>query len=84
LISTPTVQRNGTAKDVLLEDFYASRSAIADAIHCLQTRGPNARDYYPQGGTAFTRAVEEHTARIHRLTEVLQEIDQIIEAVDRQ
>jgi hypothetical protein len=70
---TPTIHMNGTAPDDLLEDAARAASAVSKAIEACQKAGPNARDYYPQGGAAWATAREEHLSRLTRLASVMEE-----------
>jgi hypothetical protein len=77
----PTVHRNGTSKDALLEGTLATARAVRDAIESLQANAPNARDYYVQGDGAFRQATQEHGARLQRLSDVLNELSTIAEGI---
>jgi len=77
----PTIHTNGTSRDALLDDACTVVNAIVLAIDAACSRGPNARDYYPQGDGAFEKARAEHDSRIARLVEVRKEYEAIAEAI---
>ncbi len=56
----PSIHLNGTSAEQLLEQACEAGNAVRAAIVALEAAGPNARDYYPQGDDAFTRARAEH------------------------
>jgi len=78
-VQLPTVHSNGTSPDVLFDQVIDAADAVRHAIDAVDAAGPNGRDYYLQGGSAFRVAAEEHASRIHRLASVLQELEQSAE-----
>jgi hypothetical protein len=77
----PTIHFNGTNGRDLLEQYCEIGRAIANAIEKMVHNGPNGRDYYPLGPAAFSIAASEHEARIKKLREVREEIEQIAEHI---
>ncbi len=77
----PTVHRNGTSKDELVRQNREARRALYAAREKLAQAAPNGRDYYTQGSTALQAAMNEHTARERKLSEVIDELDAIAEAL---
>lgn len=73
----PTIHLGGTSCVDLLEDNRTAADAIRQAIRKLEAAGPNGRDYYPQGPSAFTQAQQEHQDRLEDLGRVLQDLDTI-------
>jgi hypothetical protein len=51
------------------------------ALRVMQEKGPNARDYYPQGDGVIRVAVAEHCARLAKLESVREELNEIRLAV---
>jgi hypothetical protein len=45
----------------------------------MVARGPNARDYYPLGDSAFTAARSQHYDRCEKVSAVLAEVDRLAE-----
>jgi hypothetical protein len=70
----PTIHRNGTSKESLLEGYIAAGYAVQTALAALCETAPNGRDYYPQEIGALTKATMEHNARESHLRAVLSEL----------
>lgn len=73
----PTIHRNGTPRDRLLEQVTEARQAVFDAMEKLKEASPNARDYYPQGERAFVEAQDEWRERYWKLQVVWNELGEI-------
>jgi hypothetical protein len=82
-VKTPTIHRNGSAREVLIEQYMAAAGAVATAIEVVRAAAPNGRDYQPQGDDAALQARREHEARLTRLGEVLDELQIIARHVRR-
>jgi hypothetical protein len=54
----PTIHLNGTSRETLAEGYDAAEDALYDLIQAFGGIEFNARDYYVQGPTAWTAAVE--------------------------
>jgi hypothetical protein len=80
----PTVHGNGTAGEVLLDQYSAARDAVQKALDAICDAGPNARDYYVQGPDAGLAAQREHEARVKALKTVRDELAAIVEGVQDQ
>ena len=80
-LMTPTVHRNGTSRDALLDGYTAAAAAVRKAIEAVSAAYPNGRDYYPQGELALRMATEDHEDRLARLKSVLAELGELAEAV---
>ncbi len=78
----PTIHLNGTSKQSLIEGYCKARSAVVVASDALRECYPNGRDYYPQGVGALKVATNEHSARITKMSEVLDELTALIDAID--
>ena len=70
----PTIHNNGTSRQELLDQVLEAAHRIEDAISALAKAVPNGRDYYPQGPDAIKTAVAEHSERIAKLGEVLDDM----------
>jgi hypothetical protein len=81
-LATPTIHLNGSDKVTLFEGYRDAHRAVLDAIELVQQTVPNGRDYYPQGNDATGRATDQHHARMRRLYEVRDELEQIAIAID--
>lgn len=80
----PTVHLNGTAGEVLLDQYTAAADAVRKAIDAVCNAGPNARDYYVQGTDAARAAQREHEARVKALKGVRDELAAIVEGIQDQ
>ena len=77
----PTIHLNGTSKESLLDQVTDAREALNAAIGALNNAAPNARDYYPQGDSAFIQATLEHRNRVTKLVAVCNELSDLAEAI---
>lgn len=73
----PTIHMNGTARETLLNALCDASIAVQEAVSKLADTAPNARDYYPQGMDVFYAAQREHEARMHKLADVIRELNEI-------
>ena len=80
----PTIHLNGTAAQDLLDDLFNAMAATKAAVEVLNKTAPNGRDYYPQGHGVIWIAEEEHRARVQKLLDVCNELQQITEGIDAQ
>ena len=81
---TPTIHMNGSAKKTLMENLGAVSYALRNALDTLDNAAPNARDYYPQGGTAFAIARADPRPRAQKVLDVKREIAAMLNAIDPQ
>ena len=80
----PTVHLNGTAGEVLRDQYAAAAEAVQKAIDAACDAGPHSRDYYVQGPDAGLAAQREHEARVKALKTVRDELAAITEAIQDQ
>lgn len=80
----PTVHLNGTAGEVLLDQYTTAAEAVRKALDAICETGPNARDYYVQGPDAGLAAQREHEARIKALKGVRDDLAAIAEGIQDQ
>jgi len=78
----PKVHLNGSSRETLREGYRDAADAVLRAREALRDTRPNARDYYPQGDAAYTKAVAEHMSRCHRIQSVLDELRALCDAVE--
>lgn len=78
-MTKPTIHTNGTHPKDLLEENMKAWRTVNEAVEAVSKAGPNARDYYVQGDTAFEKARKEHRARIGKLVEVADELMGLLE-----
>lgn len=77
----PTIHLNGTSRDNLIDGICEIDNALRKALAAMESNGPNARDYYPQGPKAFTKARAEHAARCAKVQALREEYEQMLNAV---
>lgn len=80
-LAIPTIHLNGTAREELLSQLCDAITAIMAAMDTLAKACPNGRDYYPQGPDAIQEALRQHANRLHNLKAVLDELNEIGEAL---
>lgn len=79
----PTVHLNGTSAETLTDNLCEVYSAIGDAIRKLKQAAPNGRDYYLEPGS-LERATDQHMRRMKTLTDLQDELQAEIEAIEDQ
>lgn len=70
----PTIHMNGTSRNDLFDGYMVAMAAVEAAIDALVRAAPHARDYYPQGPEAPSKANDEHIARLRALNTVAREL----------
>lgn len=80
-LTLPTIHRNGTSREELYSQLERAHTSLCQALMALHNAVPNPRDYYTQATGSFTRAVEEHQARVNSLVDVDNQIVRIAEHV---
>mgnify|MGYP001336589642 CR=1 FL=1 len=80
-IAIPSVHRNGTSQEELVEALTKASLALFDATAPLAACSPNQRDYYLQPDSVWKMAVEQHSARVAALHKVREELVAIAEAI---
>ncbi len=80
-LTKPTIHLNGTSAERLYNDLDEARRAARDLLRALEDCAPNARDYYPQGADAFSRARMEHQVRIEAVRQIQYELNELHEHV---
>jgi hypothetical protein len=89
MTTMPTINLDGTAPCVLLEQQMDAMRALRIALIKLREAEPNARDYQTAAPAfsraqaqrvarlTFSRAQAEHVARLKHLETVMRELDEI-------
>lgn len=80
----PTIHLNGTSREDLTSAYMNAVAVLRSAVAALEITYPNGRDYYVQGASAISVAMQEHQSRVKRVHDVLQEVCAIVEAIDQQ
>ena len=76
-MTLPTIHRNGTDANDLLQGLLKALNALREAEAKIRAAAPHGRDYYPQGPGATAQATDEHIDRLERLESIRHELDQI-------
>lgn len=77
MITLPTIHSNGTSRVTLQRDYDAAAEALETFAQAWTAIEFNARDYYPQGESAWTNARqlrEEHSANLRQIHKYLETI----------
>jgi hypothetical protein len=74
-LTLPLVHMNGTGLKSLTEDYDLIDDKLHDFLESWQKMEFNARDYYPLGPEAWTKAVEARQEINKKLREVKAYID---------
>jgi hypothetical protein len=77
----PTIHLNGTLRRDLMEAAMNAANAVRAASEQVARTGPNGRDYYPQGDDALRKAQTEHCARMMKLKQVAEELEDLMLAI---
>lgn len=80
-LAIPTIHMNGTSRDALFADLCEAIRTLYDADLALARASPSGRDYYPQGPSAISIAMDQHAARLAKLREITKELETIAEAI---
>ena len=73
----PTIHSNGTDLDALIDGYDAIDLALYDLFNKWTAVEFNARDYYPQGPDAYTKARQERLEQAAKLNEFRAYLDGI-------
>ena len=76
-LTLPSIHLNGTGRRMLTEDYTTAYHALQTAIRAFQSIEFNARDYYPQGPDAYTKARQERLEQAAKLNEFRAYLDGI-------
>ena len=68
--SLPTIHLNGTSPGALADEYHRLYQAIDQASRALEAATCNARDFYPQGDSAWQQARNERDEMFRKLAEV--------------
>lgn len=79
----PTVHINGTSREALSAQFAEVLKALQRALEAMADAAPNARDYYPQGESAFRLARAEHESRIACVRAIREDYYRLYESVEK-
>ncbi len=77
----PTIHRNGTSREELLDQLTDAAQAGRQFVVALEDASPNGRDYYPQGDGAILTASTEWASRVDKVQAVISEMMELAEHV---
>ncbi len=80
----PTVHWNGTSGKALYAEYAHAADKLQDAIDALHEATLNARDYYPQGPSAFNAAREHRIKMTESLGLVFEDLIAIAMGINDQ
>ena len=80
----PTVHLNGTSEDALQEQVKDVIRALSETMEAMSRATPNARDYYPQGSSAFELARNQRIAMWAQVEKMRGEFVAMSIAIDEQ
>lgn len=75
----PTLHLNGTSRAELIRLNNEAFQALDEAIRAMTKACPNGRDFYVQGPDAIGEAMDEHYARLAKVTAAREELAAILE-----
>jgi hypothetical protein len=84
MVIKPTINLNGTAPRVLLDQHLKAIDTLRYATSTLQAAEPSDRDYQTAPIGTFTAAMQEHCDRLRRLRTVIDELQEIAEHISDQ
>lgn len=74
----PTVHLNGSSVNNLKDDWLWVSDAARTLLNKLTEASPNSRDYYPQGGSAYAIARDEHADRMRAVQGIVADANLIL------
>lgn len=83
-LAIPSVHLNGTGKEPLRVALARAHNSLLHAQIALGGTAPHQRDFYVQvnGDHNYRRAVNQHEARYHKITEIMEELKVLFDEVD--
>ena len=70
MTTLPTIHLNGTGAQALFDEYRTAMKAVRAAADALAAATCNGRDFYPQGGAAWSQARDERADAFRKLQEV--------------
>ncbi len=70
MTTLPTIHLNGSGADNLYQEYKAAWNSVRATREALVHATCNARDFYPQGDSAFSKAREERSEAFLHLQQV--------------
>lgn len=83
MLTKPIPHLNGSGIENLRRQYREAYDALHKAIGALIEMSPHSRDYYVSPDPdAYSNARKEHRARIAKLNEVLDEVSELMNALE--
>jgi hypothetical protein len=70
MTTLPTIHLNGTGAKMLNSEYHAAYKALANFRDLFATTTCNARDFYPQGDSAWTDARFERAEIFAKISDI--------------
>ena len=84
-LTFPIVHLNGTSGSYLKVAYEEAGYALAEALEHLRQTAPHGRDYYvSKDPEALAKATAEYTARVEKLSEMIEDMAELSAAVRQQ
>jgi len=85
-LAVPLLHLNGSGYENLTQDLQEAWEALSAAKRALQRMTPHERDYYPQldHPSTYNRARMEHANRLATVELLVEEIEDLNEALHQQ
>ena len=80
----PVLNLNGTSTTTLLSEYVQAAHAVRQAINAVQNITVHGRDFQTAEPGLYAKARDEQVERLRKLESVLDEIQQLQEAVYEQ
>lgn len=79
----PTVNLNGTSRNVLIEEYDNALEKLRDALTALSQVTVHGRDYHLNGGDIIA-AWNEQRARCNKIVSVIEDLQKVREHLEPQ
>jgi hypothetical protein len=79
----PKLNLNGTSYNELMEKYAGAIERITEAAHAVQETCPHGRDFVGRE-TGFHIAMANHSARLQKLNEIIEDLEKIRTDIDDQ
>lgn len=74
-LTLPSIHLNGTGRRMLTDDYSAAYNKLIEFRDSFRAIEFNARDYYPQGNSAFSKARTERDIMEHKIGSMMQYLE---------
>ena len=74
-LTLPSIHLNGSGRRKLTEDYSAAYNKLIQFRDSFRAIEFNARDYYPQGNSAFSKARTDRDIMEHKIGSLMQYLE---------